>query len=136
MAFDPFELFLRSITTVVPSDPGFTDGTMRIQPYGGLWILSLALSVLFFLPPGALLWRSRKTGDDRTRLLIRDLAGASLGLTLALLVANFLSVLGSSWLGTVLNVFLNILTTPMVASGYWALSIFLWAFLFISALKK
>jgi hypothetical protein len=43
------ELFLRAITTVVPSDPGFTDGTMRIQPYGGLWILSLALSLLFFL---------------------------------------------------------------------------------------
>ena len=49
LAFEPLELFLRSITTVVPSDPGFTDGTMRIQPYGGLWILSLALSLLFFL---------------------------------------------------------------------------------------
>ena len=110
-------------------------GFFRETVTEGRWLMT-ALSVLFFLPPGALLWRSRKTGDDRTRLLIRDLAGASLGLTLALLVANFLSVLGSSWLGTVLNVFLNILTTPMVASGYWALSIFLWAFLFISALKK
>jgi hypothetical protein len=49
LAFEPLELFLRAITTVVPSDPGFTDGTMRIQPYGGLWILSLALSLLFFL---------------------------------------------------------------------------------------
>ena len=49
LAFEPLELFLRSITTIVPSDPGFTDGTMRIKPYGGLWILSLALSLLFFL---------------------------------------------------------------------------------------
>ena len=49
VAFDPLELFLRSVTTEVPSNPGFTDGTMRIQPYGGLWLLSLALSIVFLL---------------------------------------------------------------------------------------
>ena len=101
----------------------------------GRWLMTL-LSVLFFAPPGALLWRARKGKDDHTRLLIRNLAGASLGLTLVLLVAYFLAALGSEWLGTVLNAILIILTTPMVASGYWALSIFLWAFLFISAFKR
>ena len=110
-------------------------GFFRETVTEGTWLMTL-LSVLFFAPPGALLWRARKGKDDHTRLLIRNLSGASLGLTLVLLVANFLAALGSEWLGTVLNAILTILTTPMVASGYWALSIFLWAFLFISALKR
>ena len=67
---------------------------------------------------------------------IRDLSGASLGITLALLVVNFLSVLSSGWVGTALNALLTILSTPMIASGYWALSLFLWAFLFIASCKK
>ena len=110
-------------------------GFFRETVTEGKWLMTL-LSVLSFAPPGALLWRSKKTGDDRTRLLIRHLSGASLGLTLVLLVVNFLSVMGSPWLGTVLHTLLTVLSTPMVASGYWALSIFLWAFLFIASAKK
>jgi len=110
-------------------------GFFRETVTEGKWLMTL-LSAVFFVPPGALLWRARKTKDEHTRLLIRDLSGASLGLTLVLLVANFLSVMGTPWLGTVLDALLTILTTPMVASGYWALSIFLWAFLFLSAVKK
>ena len=110
-------------------------GFFRETVTEGTWLMTL-LSVLFFAPPGTLLWRARKKKDDHIRLLIRNLSGASLGLTLVLLVANFLAALGSEWLGTVLNAILTILTTPMVASGYWALSIFLWAFLFISAFKR
>ena len=110
-------------------------GFFRETVTEGQWLMTL-LSVAFFAPPGALLWRARKNKDGHTRLLIRNLAGASLGLTLVLLVVNFLSVMGSDRLGTVLDALLTILTTPMVASGYWALSIFLWAFLFLSAAKK
>jgi len=109
-------------------------GFFRETVTEGKWLMTL-LSVVFFAPPAALLWRARKTKDEHTRLLIRDLSGASLGLTLVLLVANFLSVMGSPWLGTVLDALLTILTTPMVVSGYWALSIFLWAFLFLAAVK-
>ena len=68
--------------------------------------------------------------------MIRNLSGASLGLTLVLLVANFLSVMGSARLGLVLDAILTVLSAPMVCSGYWALSIFLWAFLFIASVKK
>ena len=110
-------------------------GFFREAVTDGKWLMTL-LSVLFFAPPGVLLWRSKKTGDSHTRLLIRDLSGASLGITLALLVVNFLSVLSSGWVGTALNVLLTILSTPMIASGYWALSLFLWAFLFIASCKK
>ena len=109
-------------------------GFFRETVTEGKWLMT-ALSVLFFVPPGTLLWRARKNKDEHTRLLIRNLSGASLGLTLVLLVVNFLSVMGSSRLGTVLDALLTILTAPMVASGYWALSIFLWAFLFLSAAK-
>ena len=110
-------------------------GFFRETVTEGKWLMTV-LSVLFFVPPGALLWRARKNKDEHTRLLIRKLSGASLGLTLVLLVVNFLSVMGSSRLGTVLDVLLTILTAPMVACGYWALSIFLWAFLFLSAAKR
>ena len=110
-------------------------GFFRERVTEGQWLMTF-LSVAFFAPPGALLWQARKNKDEHTRLLVRNLSGASLGLTLVLLVVNFLSVMGSSWLGTVLNALLTILTTPMVASGYWALSIFLWAFLFLAAVKK
>ena len=110
-------------------------GFFRETVTGGLWLMSL-LSLLFFVPPGAILWRARKSRDEHTRLLIRNLAAASLGLTVVLLVANVLSVMGSPWLGTVLDALLTILSTPMKCSPSWALSIFLWAFLFLSAAKK
>ena len=109
-------------------------GFFREVVTGGQWLMT-TLSVLFFAPPGVLLWRARKKKDDHTRLLIRNLSGASLALTLALLVANFLTVLSSEWLGNFLDALLTVLSAPMVASGYWALSLFLWAFLFIAALK-
>ena len=110
-------------------------GFFRERAAGLGWLMT-ALSVLFFVPPAVLLWRSRKTGGTHTRLLIRNLSGASLGLTLVLLVANFLSVMGSARLGLVLDAILTVLSAPMVCSGYWALSIFLWAFLFIASVKK
>lgn len=110
-------------------------GFFRETVTEGRWLMT-AFSLVFFLPPGVLLWRARKGKDHRTRQLIRNLSGASLGLTALLLVLNFLSVMGSSWLGMVLHALLIILSAPMIASGYWALSIFCWAFLFIAAAKK
>ena len=110
-------------------------GFFRETVTAGRWLMT-AFSLAFFVPPAVVLWRARKRKDNHTRLLIRNLAGASLALTAALLVLNFLSVMGSSWLGAVLNALLTILSVPMMASGYWALSIFFWACLFIAAAKK
>ena len=110
-------------------------GFFRETVTEGKWLMTL-LSAAFFAPPGALLWRARKNKDEHTRLLVRDLAGASLGLTLVLLVVNLLSVMGSPWLGTVLDALLTILSVPMKCGPSWALSIFLWAFLFLSAAKR
>ena len=86
-----------------------------------------ALSVCFFLP-GAMLLRD---ADRQTAALIRNLAAASLGLTLLALVANFLSFGASDAVGDALYAVLVILSSPMVCSGYWLLSLFLWACLLI-----
>ena len=99
----------------IPEPQGFWKGVLT------------ALSVCFFLP-GAMLLRD---ADRQTAALIRNLAAASLGLTLLALVANFLSFGASDAVGDALYAVLVILSSPMVCSGYWLLSLFLWACLLI-----
>ena len=89
-------------------------------------------ALLFFLPPAILLYRA----DLSTVKLIRNLSALSLGLTLALLVANFLAVFSSETLGQVLHYVLIIVSSPMVCSGHWALSLFLWACLLVASQKQ
>ena len=97
------------------------------EPEGAVRILMTGLSLLFFVPPALLLHR----GDRVTVLLVRNLSLLSLVLTLIALVLNFLLALSSETLGTVLHYVLVILSSPMVCSCYWALSLFLWACLLI-----
>ena len=99
--------------------------------YGAVKVLTVLLSIGFFVPGFLLLNRDR--GDT---LLVRNLAALSLAVTLVLLVCNFLSVFGSETLGDVLYYMLVILSAPMVACGSWALSLFLWACLLFAALAK
>ncbi len=105
------------------------------EPAGFLRFLLTALSVLFFLPPAALVYFAGKQGDTLTLRLIRNLSAASLGLTLVLLIANFMSLMAPEALGNVLYVVLIFVSSPMVCSGYWVLSLFLWACLLIGTLK-
>ena len=104
-------------------------------PSNALRILMTILSVAFFVPPALLLHRSAQKGDRNTLALIRNLSLASLVLTALLITANFFSALGSALVGNVLNSILIIVSTPMICSGYWALSLFLWACLMITAAK-
>ena len=105
------------------------------QPTGGLkWLLGL-LGLLFFAPPVLLLARAQESGDRAVAALVRNLAIASLVLTLLALVGNVLSLLGGVTLGNVMNVVLAIVSTPMFCSQIWVLSIFCWAFLMIAANK-
>ena len=63
----------------------------------------------------------------------------ALGLTLLALVLNVLSAMGTVTMGNVLFAVLIVVSSPMVCSGYWALSLFLWACLLIvshSLLRK
>ena len=94
--------------------------------------LKTALSLLFFLPPAVLLYR----GTREAVKLVTWLAALSLLTTMVLLVGNVLSVGGSEALGTALYYLLVIVSSPMISSGYWALSLFLWACLLIAGIRK
>ena len=96
----------------------------------GWW--STAASVLFFLPPAVLLYQA----DRDTAALIRNLSGLSLGVTLAVLVLNVMLAVSSETLGNILHTVLTVVSAPMMASGYWVLSLFLWACLLMASLKK
>ena len=93
----------------------------------------LIAALLFFVPPAVLLYRA---GEDRlTLLLIRNLSALSLGLTLVFLVLNLLTAFGSEKLGNFVHCILVIVSSPMICSGHWAMSMFLWACLLMMSLK-
>ena len=96
----------------------------------GWW--STAASILFFIPPFVLLHRG---GRDTVRL-IRNLSALSLGVTLVVLILNFVLAVSTEILGNILHIVLTIVSAPMLASGYWVLSLFLWACLLMTGLKK
>lgn len=102
------------------------------EPTGVLKALMVILSVAFFVP-GLLLIRA---GGRNTLKLVRNLAIASLALTLVLLIGNFLSIAASETVGTILYNILIVVSCPMVCGQYWALSLFLWAYLMIAAMTK
>lgn len=106
------------------------------EPAGAARAALTLLSLAFFAPPAALLYRAGRENNRSTLKLVRNLSALSLGLTLAALVLNFLSALRSEVLGNVLYGVLVIVSSPMVCSGYWALSMFLWACLLMVSLKK
>ena len=106
------------------------------EPEGGVRTV-LTLSAIFaFVPPAVLIWQACKSGDKNTLSLIRSLSAASLGLTSLLLILNFLSVAWSEAVGNFLYQVLIIVSSPMVCSGSWGLSLFLWACLLIVALQQ
>lgn len=90
-----------------------------------------AVSVLFFLPPALLLYK----GDRNTVLLVRNLSALSLGVTLLALSLNFVLAVSTEALGNILHTILVIVSAPMLCSGYWVLSLFLWACLLMGSLK-
>ena len=108
--------------------PGFSDTVG-----GGAQGVLTVLSVLFFLPPGLIVWNGAKTKDVHSLKLVRNLSALSLGLTLLVLILNMLAAVGSEILGNVLHGILIIVSTPMVLSGFWALSLFLWACLLLAS---
>lgn len=106
------------------------------EPEGIARVALTVLSVLFFCPPVLLLHEAKAAGDRRTLTLLRNLSVLSLGLTGLLIVLNFLSAFGSDRLGVFLNALLTLVSSPMMCSGYWVLSLFLWAVLLVLCRKS
>lgn len=92
-------------------------------------------ALAFFAAPAALVYRAYREQDRNVLALVRNLSLASLCFTAALLVVNLLTAMESRWVGNLLYGILVVVSTPMVCSGYWALSLFLWACLLMTTLK-
>lgn len=104
------------------------------EPEGVLKGLMVILALCCFVPPFLLLYRASRANDRRTLALLRNLAAASILATLVLLIANFMSILAPETVGNILHYVLVVVSSPMVCGQYWALSLFLWAFLMIAAM--
>ena len=105
------------------------------EPQGALRGLLIALAVVFFLPGALLLWQGRRQKDDDAIRLVRNLSALSLGLTLALLVANVASVLAPETVGDLLHGVLGVVSVPMFCGQVWVMSLFFWACLLICSLR-
>ena len=100
-------------------------------PTGAALWLCMLVSILFFLPPAAILYFAA----PRERLweirLVRNLSILSLVLTLGALIGNILSVGGSKLAGEVAYVLLILVSAPMICGRIWLLSLFLWSCLLV-----
>ena len=105
------------------------------EPQGGLKALLVMLAAGFFVPGALLLYNGLRTGDTALVKRICLISAASLGLTLLLLIANFLSIFLSQQMGNALYALLVIVSAPMVCGQYWAVSLFAWACLLLAGLS-
>ncbi len=104
------------------------------EPEGVGKVLLMLTSLIFFLPPAALLYLGIRDKNARLLRRVRTVAMCSLGLTLALLVANMFTVSMSETAGTVLHELLGLVSAPMLCSQFWVGSLFLWACVLFGAI--
>ena len=105
------------------------------EPHRSLKGLMTLLSLAFFVPPALLLYRSIKDRAAGTVQLLLWLSVGSLVLTFVLLLLNFLSFGATQAAGSMVYWLLVLVSVPMVCSGAWVLSLFLWALLLMVCLK-
>ena len=109
------------------------------EPEGRDKGICIVMSLLFFVPPAAIVYSGWKKKEQESIRLVRNLALGSLAVTLAALVANMLTLAVPVWAGDLLYAFLVIVSTPMVCSQVWVISLVLWAALMwtcVSVLSK
>ena len=106
------------------------------NPIGVVYFLLIVMSLAFFAPGAVLLYRAVKSRDQKTIALIRNISLISLGLTLLMLILNFLSYEASAVTGTVLYWLLILVSVPMVCSQLWVIPLFCWACMLMVCLDK
>ena len=98
------------------------------NPQGPLRGLSLMLGLLFFVPGGILLARYCKTNNRKGLVFFRNLSLTSLGLTVLLILGNFIATALSETAGNLFQALLILVSVPMICChGVWILSLFGWA---------
>ena len=103
------------------------------SPTGAQYGALVLLSLLFFLPGGILLHRAIRTGNRKICGVIRLISACSLVLTVLAIIGNFFSYSASEKAGMVMHVLLVLVSAPMVCGQVWAVSLFLWACLLLTA---
>ena len=91
------------------------------------------VAVLFFLPPGLVLDRAKAEGHRFHVRLVGFLALGSLLLTVVLLALTLISFIWSDVLANALYAALVIVSSPMICSNCYAISLFLWGTLIAGA---
>jgi len=110
-------------------------GTIE-QPTPAGKVILLLVALCFFVPGALLLYDGLKTGNAKAVRRIRLIALTSLVLTLVLLIANVCTVHASEAVGKAMYDLLLIVSSPMICSQYWIVSLFLWACLLFAGLKR
>lgn len=106
------------------------------QPQGIVRAMLFLLSLLFFVPPGVLLYEARRHSDRVLLRRLRMAALASLILTQLMLIANILTAPYSEGLGTAMHILLGLVSAPMFCSNYFVVPLFLWAVVLIMSFTK
>lgn len=94
------------------------------------------VSMGFFLPGGILLYEAVGEKDKKTICTVRYLSIASLSLTVLTLIGNVLTLPASEAVGDRMYGLLIVVSTPMISSQAWAISLFLWACLLMGSFIK
>lgn len=97
------------------------------NPKGALFGLLTLVGIGFFIPGGVLLARFCKGGNRKGLIFFQTASLISLGLTVALILGNFLATALSERFGDVLYAVLILVSVPMVCCRVWVLSLFGWA---------
>lgn len=106
------------------------------QPQGIVRAMLFLLSLLFFVPPGVLLYEARRHSNRVLLRRLRMAALASLILTQLMLIANILTAPYSEGLGTAMHILLGLVSAPMFCSNYFVVPLFLWAVVLIMSFTK
>lgn len=93
------------------------------EPTGFIQVLLGIVGICFFIPPAFLLIK----GDEKSVFWVRLLSILSLVLTTVTVILNFASALMDPVWGTVFQIIMAILSTPMLCCQIWVISLFGWA---------
>ena len=108
-----------------------------VNPTGGVKVALVIISVLCFVPGAMLLAEGYRKESRKTVVTVRWICLVSLILTVIFLVVFFLcAAFASEAVVNVIFVILTLVSTPMLCSQYWALSLFLWGCLLSATFLK
>lgn len=104
-------------------------------PQGFVKAVCVLAAAAFFVAPGALLQQFTEERNVKGLKVLALVAAFSLGATLVLLLGNVLVVTAPQWVGDVLYGALVVVSAPMVCCRYWAVSLFTWACMMMTAIS-